>query len=213
VNRCVPEIHPPTVPKVVPVRPFRHRLLGLTYGMSFMRMGGGGCRCPKLRARMSALLCLTSKPAVEPRSRLRMSTTSDVLCMTVPAAIGMVDIDKMRPFYADERAPPNCIKARARAWSTTFLRPPMTLWISPVARLAHVLRRQAPRRDTGGLNSPPSGCARLRTLAFHACQRVFVKWVIHFTAQSRTAPLLLGVSGRQHHNWWGSAAAFGRLGQ
>jgi len=26
--------------------------------------------------------------------------------MTVPAAIGMVDIDKMRPFYADERAPP-----------------------------------------------------------------------------------------------------------
>ena len=35
----------------------------------------------------------------------------------------------------------------------------------------------------------------------------------HFTAQRRTAPLLLGVSGRQHHNGWGSGTAFGCLGQ
>ena len=31
----------------------------------------------------------------------------------------------------------------------------------------------------------------------------FSLWVIHFTAQSRTVPLLLGVSGHQHHDGWG----------
>ena len=32
----MPEIHPPTVPKVIFVRHFRHGLLGLTYGTPFM---------------------------------------------------------------------------------------------------------------------------------------------------------------------------------
>jgi len=46
------------------------------------------------------------------------------------------------------------------------------------------------------------------------------KWRPHFTqvgypfdCPRRVAPLLLGVSGRQHHNGWGSGTAFGRLGQ
>ena len=34
-----------------------------------------------------------------------------------------------------------------------------------------------------------------------------------FHCPRRAAPLLLGVSGRQHHKGWGSGTAFGRLGQ
>jgi hypothetical protein len=33
-----------------------------------------------------------------------------------------------------------------------------------------------------------------------------------FHCPRKAPPLLLGVSGRQHHNWWGTGTGSGRLG-
>jgi len=71
--------------------------------------------------------------------------------------------------------------------------------------------------QSGRLYGPRGECwgGNVRAQSSHTLEGALIVFSFMgypFHCPRKAPPLLLGVSGRQHHNWWGTGTGSGRLG-